>query len=145
MFAVFGVLAVLLAALGLYGVLAYTVTRRTHEIGVRVSLGAEVGDVRRLVVAQGVRLAAIGVLIGGAGALVGGRALGALLYGVSSSNMLVLGGSAAISLRSTPRSAASCLSCAIAWAKLSAIFSQKAALLMSRVAGSASASAFSIA
>ncbi len=98
MFAVFAVLAVLLAALGLYGVLAYTVARRTHEIGVRVSLGAEVRDVLGLVVAQGVRLAAIGVLIGGAGAVVGGRALGALLYGVSSSNMLVLGGSAAIML-----------------------------------------------
>ncbi len=98
MFGLFAALAVLLAALGLYGVLAYTVTRRTHEIGVRVSLGAETEDVLRLVVAQGVRIAAIGVLIGGVGAVLGGRALSSLLYGVSPSNMVVLGGSAVIML-----------------------------------------------
>jgi putative ABC transport system permease protein len=75
-------LALILGAVGLYGVLSYVVAQRTREIGVRMALGAEAGQVRRMVVAQGARVVAIGVAIGVAVALVSTRALGSLLFGV---------------------------------------------------------------
>jgi predicted permease len=90
MFAVFGGLALLLAAVGLYGVIAFDVTQRTHEMGVRVALGAQRRDVLRLVVLEGVRLAAAGVVVGAVLALAGGRYLGALLFQVSPRDPLVL-------------------------------------------------------
>jgi ABC-type antimicrobial peptide transport system permease subunit len=64
MFGVFGGLALLVAAIGLYSVIAYLVTQRTHELGVRVALGAQVGDIVRLIVRYGVGLAMVGVAIG---------------------------------------------------------------------------------
>jgi predicted permease len=78
----FAALALLLAAIGIYAVLAYSVARRTHEIGVRMALGARSGDVVRLVLGQGLRVTAIGIVFGVAGALGLTRFLRSLLYEV---------------------------------------------------------------
>jgi putative ABC transport system permease protein len=79
----FAVIALVLAAVGLYGVIAYGVSQRTREIGVRVALGAPPGAVAGLVVAGGVRLTAGGLLLGAAVAAASTRVLTSMLYGVS--------------------------------------------------------------
>ena len=79
----FAVAALLLAVVGLYGVMAHSVVRRTGEIGVRVALGATRANILRLVLAQGARVAAVGVLIGLAGSLALTRAIRSLLFGLS--------------------------------------------------------------
>jgi predicted permease len=84
----FGLLALALASLGLYGALSYSVAQRTQEIGVRMALGARTGDVLRLVVGQGVRLIAIGVILGLAGAFATARVLKSLFYGISPTDPL---------------------------------------------------------
>ena len=94
MFGLFAGLALVLAAVGLYGVLSYTVAQRTQEIGIRVAMGAQRGDVLGLTVGQGVRIAALGAAIGALAALAGGRVLSSLLYGVSPRDPLVLLGAA---------------------------------------------------
>jgi len=83
LFGVFAVIAVVLAAIGVYGVISYAVSQRTQEIGVRVALGAQRGDVLRLIVGHGALLGGLGVLIGLAGGLGVTRFLRTLLYGVS--------------------------------------------------------------
>jgi putative ABC transport system permease protein len=83
LFGVFAAIAVVLAAIGVYGVISYAVSQRTQEIGVRVALGAQRGDVLRLIVGHGAMLGGIGVLIGLAGGLGVTRFLRNLLYGVS--------------------------------------------------------------
>jgi ABC-type antimicrobial peptide transport system permease subunit len=83
MFSVFGALALLVAAVGLYSVIAYNVVQRRHEIGVRVALGAQSPDVVRLVVMEGVRIALIGIVIGSGLAFAAARYVGALLFKVS--------------------------------------------------------------
>jgi len=81
--AFFGALALLLAMIGLYGLMAYSVTRRTSEIGVRMALGAERGDVTRLVLREVSQLVAAGLLIGIPGALLASRLIAGMLFGVS--------------------------------------------------------------
>jgi putative ABC transport system permease protein len=86
---VFGAAALLLAAIGIYGLMAYSVAQRTQEIGIRLALGADSGPVRRLIVFQGLRLAIVGVGIGLATALLLSRVLAAFLYGVTAQDPLV--------------------------------------------------------
>ncbi len=82
----FALLGLLLASLGLYAVISYSVNRRTQEIGIRMALGAEKGDVLKMVVGQGFRLALMGVAMGIAGALALTHFLASLLYGVKSTD-----------------------------------------------------------
>ncbi|MBS1876556.1 MAG: ABC transporter permease [Acidobacteria bacterium] len=81
--AAFAAIAVILAVIGVYGVMAYSVEQRVHEIGVRLALGAAPGSVQRLIAARGLRLAAIGLAIGGAAAAASTRVLKTLLYQVA--------------------------------------------------------------
>jgi len=80
---VFGAAALLLAAIGIYGLMAYSVAQRTQEIGIRLALGAETNQVRNMVVGQGLRLALVGLAIGLSAALALSRFLGTFVFGVS--------------------------------------------------------------
>jgi predicted permease len=90
LFALFGGLGVLLAAIGLYGVLSYVVSQRTQELGIRIALGAAPSSVLGLVLRQGLQVTLIAIVLGAAGALAAGRAIASLLYGVSPHDPLVL-------------------------------------------------------
>jgi ABC-type antimicrobial peptide transport system permease subunit len=82
LFGAFGIIGLLLATIGLYGVMSYSVTRRTREMGIRLALGAQRGAVQRLVVRQGMLLTAIAVGLGLPAALVGAKFSSSFLYGV---------------------------------------------------------------
>jgi putative ABC transport system permease protein len=92
--AIFGIVALVLAAVGIYGVMSYAVTRRTHEIGVRMSLGAGHREVLRLILRQGMFLALVGSSIGVVGGLLLAQLMGKLLYGVRPNDPLTFGAAA---------------------------------------------------
>jgi ABC-type antimicrobial peptide transport system permease subunit len=95
MFSIFGGVALLLAAIGIYGVLSYSVAQRTQEIGVRMALGAGRGDVFALVIGQGARLAAIGIAIGVVLSFGVTRIIKSFLYNVTPTDPLSFVGTAA--------------------------------------------------
>ena len=88
----FAIVAMLLAAVGVYGVIAYSVASRTREIGVRIALGATPGRLIASIVGRGLTLSAIGIGVGCAGALGLGRLLASLLYGLPANDPLALSG-----------------------------------------------------
>ena len=89
---VFGGGALLLASLGIYGLISFSVAQRRRELGVRIALGASRGEIRRVVVGDGLRLTAFGLALGLAAALALSGLLTSVLYGVSGSDPLTLGG-----------------------------------------------------
>ena len=91
MFATFGGLAIVLASVGVYGVLAYSVSQRTHELGVRLALGASPAALRRMILGHGLRLAGIGIALGLVGALAITRVIGTLLYDVTPTDPVSFG------------------------------------------------------
>jgi ABC-type antimicrobial peptide transport system permease subunit len=95
---VFALMALVLATVGVYGVIAYSVAERRHEIGIRLALGAQGQDVRRLVVGQGVRLTSIGIAVGLVGAMLVGRSIRPMLFGVGAVHVPTLVGVSVILL-----------------------------------------------
>ena len=93
---VFGIVALVLAAIGIYGLMAYAVQQRTQEIGIRLALGAKVTEVKRMVVMQGMRLALVGVAVGTAAAFGLARVIASFLFGVQSWDPAVFVGAPAV-------------------------------------------------
>jgi putative ABC transport system permease protein len=83
MFTIFAALALILAAIGIYGVLSYSVSQRTRELGIRMALGARSSDVLRLVIVQGMKLSVLGIALGLAISFALSRLINSLLFGIS--------------------------------------------------------------
>ena len=90
-YSLFGGLAVLLAGIGLFGLMSYAVVRRTNEIGVRLALGAERSDVMRMVLGESLLLVAIGIAAGIGAAVAASRFVAAMLFGVAATDVLTMG------------------------------------------------------
>jgi putative ABC transport system permease protein len=96
---IFATIAVGLSAIGIYGVMSYTVTQRTHEIGLRMALGARTRDLLKLIVGSGMTLTLAGVVIGAGASLVLTRAMKSLLFGISPTDLWThVGGTALLAL-----------------------------------------------
>ncbi len=91
---IFAAVALLLAAIGTYGVLSYAVAQRRREIGIRMALGAQKGQIGRQFLSVGLRLAAVGILFGCFGAWIAGRSMQSLLFGVPAFPLLIIAGTA---------------------------------------------------
>jgi ABC-type antimicrobial peptide transport system permease subunit len=91
---VFGMLALLLAAVGLYGVMAFHAAQRTQEIGLRLALGARSGEVYRLILREGMKITLLGVVSGTLGSIGLTRSLSRFLYGLNPTDPLIFGGAA---------------------------------------------------
>jgi putative ABC transport system permease protein len=98
LYAGFAFIALLLAAVGVYGLMAFTVSQRTQEIGIRMALGASRGNVARLIIRQAATLALIGLLLGAVGAVLVGRAMQSTLYGVGALDLSVIAAVSAVLL-----------------------------------------------
>ncbi len=98
LFTIFGALALVIAAIGVYSVVAYAVSQRTHEMGVRLALGARMSDIVGLVLNESSRVVAIGVVLGIVAAIALGRLIASLLYGVSARDPLVIAAAAGLLL-----------------------------------------------
>jgi putative ABC transport system permease protein len=92
MVGLFALTALLLAAIGIYGVISYIVGERTHEFGIRLALGAERKNILRIVMQQGLRMAVVGAAIGIVGALIVSQFMATLFYGVAAADILTFGG-----------------------------------------------------
>jgi putative ABC transport system permease protein len=86
----FAAVALILATIGVYGVISYTVTQRTREIGIRVALGAGTGEILGLVLGESLRLSLAASVLGVGGALLGGRAIESQLYGIAATDPITL-------------------------------------------------------
>jgi ABC-type antimicrobial peptide transport system permease subunit len=94
----FGLLALALASVGIYGIMAYSVANRTNEIGIRLALGAQPAQVRRMILRESAWIAAIGIIVGLAGALLMTNAVKSMLYGIAPNDPLTLAGGVALLL-----------------------------------------------
>jgi ABC-type antimicrobial peptide transport system permease subunit len=97
-YAMFGALAMVIASIGLFGLMSYSVARRTNEIGIRMALGADRGDVLRLVMGESMTLVLVGVVVGLAAALAAGRLVASLLFGLGATDALSILSATAVML-----------------------------------------------